>query len=56
MRASSLAPAICFFLYHAFVERGYAVLPVFSVAGWYDNFVEGDLAAFSVLRRTSGLH
>jgi uncharacterized protein len=26
-------------------------VPVFSVAGWYDNFAEGDLEAFSILRR-----
>jgi putative CocE/NonD family hydrolase len=31
-------------------------VPVFSVGGWYDNFVESDLAAFSALRRISGLH
>lgn len=26
-------------------------IPVFSVGGWYDNFVEGDLEAFSLLRK-----
>ena len=26
-------------------------IPVFSVGGWYDNFVEGDLEAFAQLRR-----
>jgi putative CocE/NonD family hydrolase len=31
-------------------------VPVFSVGGWYDNFVESDLAAFSALRRNSGVH
>jgi putative CocE/NonD family hydrolase len=31
-------------------------VPVFSVGGWYDNYVESDLAAFSALRRNSGVH
>ncbi len=35
-------------------------IPVFSVGGWYDNFVESDLAAFSALNkvpgRTNGTH
>jgi putative CocE/NonD family hydrolase len=31
-------------------------VPVFSVGGWYDCFVESDLAAFSALHRTSTLH
>lgn len=31
-------------------------VPVFSVGGWYDCFVESDLAAFSVLHRTSNVH
>jgi uncharacterized protein len=31
-------------------------VPVFSVGGWYDCFVESDLAAFSVLQRNSGVH
>jgi putative CocE/NonD family hydrolase len=31
-------------------------IPVFSVGGWYDSFVESDLAAFSTLRRGSGVH
>lgn len=31
-------------------------VPVFSVGGWYDSFVEGDLAAFSALERMSGVH
>jgi hypothetical protein len=26
-------------------------VPVFAVGGWYDNFVEGDLDAFTLLRR-----
>jgi putative CocE/NonD family hydrolase len=29
-------------------------VPVFSVGGWYDNFVEGDLEAFSALRKSAG--
>jgi putative CocE/NonD family hydrolase len=31
-------------------------VPVFSVAGWYDNFVEGDLEAVAALRKNSGAH
>ncbi|MCC6859168.1 MAG: CocE/NonD family hydrolase [Bryobacterales bacterium] len=31
-------------------------VPVYAVGGWYDNFVEGDLAAISALRKKSGLH
>jgi len=31
-------------------------VPVFSVGGWYDNYVESDLAAFSALRRNSSVH
>lgn len=31
-------------------------VPVFSVGGWYDCFVESDLAAFSALRRSSSVH
>ena len=31
-------------------------VPVFSVGGWYDCFVESDLAAFSALRRNSSVH
>jgi len=30
--------------------------PVFAVGGWYDNFVESDLQAYSALRKTSGLN
>jgi putative CocE/NonD family hydrolase len=30
--------------------------PVFSVGGWFDNFVESDLAAFERMRKTSGVH
>jgi len=30
-------------------------IPVFSVGGWYDGFVESDLAAFSALRRGSSV-
>jgi putative CocE/NonD family hydrolase len=31
-------------------------IPVFSVGGWYDNFVESDLDAYSTLRKTSGVN
>lgn len=31
-------------------------IPVFIVGGWYDNFVESDLAAFSELSKRSGAH
>jgi uncharacterized protein len=31
-------------------------IPVFAVGGWYDNFVESDLAAFAALRKTSSLN
>jgi putative CocE/NonD family hydrolase len=31
-------------------------VPVFSVGGWYDNFVESDLAAFAELQKTSKVH
>ena len=31
-------------------------IPVFAVGGWYDNFVESDLAAFAALHITSGLN
>ena len=31
-------------------------VPVFSVGGWFDNFVESDLDAFQTLRKTSGLN
>lgn len=31
-------------------------VPVFSVGGWYDNFVESDLAAFAELRKSSKVH
>jgi hypothetical protein len=31
-------------------------VPVFSVGGWYDNFVESDLEAYAVLHRRSGLN
>ena len=31
-------------------------VPVFSVGGWYDCFVESDLAAFTALRRNSSVH
>ena len=30
-------------------------VPVFSVGGWYDNFVESDLDAFARLRKHSGV-
>jgi uncharacterized protein len=31
-------------------------VPVFSLGGWYDNYVESDLEAFSVLHKQSGLN
>lgn len=31
-------------------------VPVFAVGGWYDNFVESDLAAYAALHRTSGVN
>jgi putative CocE/NonD family hydrolase len=31
-------------------------VPVFSVGGWFDNFVEGDLDAYQVLSKNSGVH
>ena len=31
-------------------------IPVFAVGGWYDNFVESDLAAFAALHKTSSLN
>jgi putative CocE/NonD family hydrolase len=31
-------------------------VPVFSVGGWFDNFVEGDLDAYRVLSKNSGVH
>jgi uncharacterized protein len=31
-------------------------VPVFSVGGWFDNFVESDLLAYARLRRNSGVH
>ena len=30
-------------------------VPVFSVGGWYDNYVESDLDAFSILHKISGV-
>ena len=30
-------------------------VPVFSVGGWYDNFVQSDLEAYAARRKTSGL-
>ena len=30
-------------------------IPVFSVGGWYDNFVQSDLEAYAARRKTSGL-
>jgi uncharacterized protein len=30
-------------------------IPVFSIGGWYDNFVQSDLEAYSALRKRSGL-
>jgi len=31
-------------------------VPVFSVGGWYDNFVQSDLEAYAALRKNSGVH
>jgi putative CocE/NonD family hydrolase len=31
-------------------------VPVFSVGGWFDNFVESDLEAYEGLRKNSGVH
>jgi uncharacterized protein len=31
-------------------------IPVFSVGGWYDNYVESDLDAWSTLHKTSNVH
>jgi len=31
-------------------------VPVFSVGGWFDNFVESDLEAYRRLRKNSGVH
>jgi uncharacterized protein len=31
-------------------------VPVFAVGGWYDNFSESDLDAFSILRKTNSLN
>jgi putative CocE/NonD family hydrolase len=31
-------------------------IPVFSVGGWYDNYVASDLDAWSVLAKSSGVH
>ncbi len=31
-------------------------VPVFSVGGWYDNYVESDLDAFAALRKRTGLN
>ena len=31
-------------------------VPVFSVGGWFDNFVESDLDAYQALRKNSGVH
>ena len=33
---------------------GQVQVPVFAVAGWYDNYVESDLAAFAALHKTPG--
>ena len=38
-------------------ERVQAIrTPVFAVGGWYDNFVESDLDAYSALHKASGLN
>jgi len=31
-------------------------VPVFSVGGWYDNYVQSDLEAYAALHKTSGLN
>jgi putative CocE/NonD family hydrolase len=31
-------------------------IPVFAVGGWYDNYAESDLAAFTALRKATGLN
>ena len=31
-------------------------VPVFSVGGWYDNFVQSDLEAFAILRKRNGVN
>ena len=31
-------------------------IPVFSIGGWYDNFVESDLEAYAALHKNSGLN
>ena len=31
-------------------------IPVFSVGGWYDNYVQSDLEAFAALRKQSGVN
>jgi hypothetical protein len=31
-------------------------IPVFAVGGWYDNYAESDLQAFTALRKASGLN
>ncbi len=31
-------------------------IPVFSLGGWYDNYVESDLDAFTTLQKQSGVH
>jgi putative CocE/NonD family hydrolase len=31
-------------------------IPVFSVGGWYDNYVESDLEAYAALHKSSGLN
>ena len=37
-------------------EIGRIKVPVFSVGGWYDNFVESDLAAYAALRQRSSVN
>ncbi|MCU1261653.1 MAG: X-Pro dipeptidyl-peptidase C-terminal domain protein [Bryobacterales bacterium] len=31
-------------------------VPVYSIGGWYDNYVESDLDAYTILRKTSSLN
>lgn len=37
-------------------QIGKVRIPVFAIGGWYDNFVESDLAAFAALHQTSALN
>jgi putative CocE/NonD family hydrolase len=37
-------------------QLGKVRVPVFAIGGWYDNFVESDLEAFTALRKSTGLN